>query len=177
MRELARQIKEAAYLTGEFTLRSGLVSSFYWDKYRFESDPGLLRTVTIAMMELLPRSYDRLAGLELGGVPLATALSLKIGKPALYVRKETKAYGTCNLIEGGFQRGETAVVIEDVVTSGGQVVASVQQMRELGLVVEDVVCVIDRQQGGAESIATRGCNLSAVFTLSELERLGSDREN
>ena len=168
--ELAQRVKAAAYLTGEFTLRSGLVSSFYWDKYRFESDPVLLRAVA-ALEELLPPTYDRLAGLELGGIPLATALSLRTGKPALYVRKEAKTYGTCNLVEGGFRRGDTAVVIEDVITSGGQVVASVQEARALGLVVTDVVCVIDRQQGGAENIGAIGCSLSSVFTLAALERL------
>jgi orotate phosphoribosyltransferase len=169
--ELAQRVKAAAYLTGEFTLRSGLVSSFYWDKYRFESDPVLLRAVAAALEGLLPPTYDRLAGLELGGIPLATALSLRTGKPALYVRKEAKTYGTCNLVEGGFRRGDTAVVIEDVITSGGQVVASVQEARALGLVVTDVVCVIDRQQGGAENIGAIGCSLSSVFTLAALERL------
>lgn len=172
--ELAQRIKAAAYLTGEFTLRSGLVSSFYWDKYRFESDPDLLQAVAASMEELLPPDYDRLAGLELGGIPLATALSLRTGKPALYVRKEAKTYGTCNLVEGGFRRGETAVIIEDVITSGGQVVASVEEVRALGLVVNDVLCVIDRQQGGAENIGAIGCSLSSVFTLDALERLAGD---
>ena len=169
--ELAQRIKAAAYLTGEFTLRSGLVSSFYWDKYRFESDPVLLQAVAAALEGLLPPDYDRLAGLELGGIPLATALSMRTGKPALYVRKEAKTYGTRNLVEGGFRRGETAVVIEDVITSGGQVVASVEEVRALGLVVNDVLCVIDRQQGGAENIGALGCSLSSVFTLDVLERL------
>ena len=169
--ELARRLTKASYLTGEFTLRSGKTSSFYWDKYRFESDPGLLDAVADEMHKLLPPSFDKLAGLELGGVPLVTVLSLKTGKPCLFVRKIAKTYGTCNLVEGGFEAGETAVVIEDVITIAGQVCSSVKQMRELGLEVHDVVCVIDRQQGGSENLNKIGCSLVSVFTLEELERL------
>jgi len=168
---LARRIKEVAYLTGQFTLRSGAISSFYWDKYRFESDPSILAAVTEAMLPILPDSYDKLAGLELGGIPLATSLSLQSGKKCLYVRKEAKPYGTSNLVEGGHEPGERVVVIEDVITSGGQVVTSVQQMRDIGFVVEDVVCVIDRQQGGRQAIEAIGCSLRSLFTLAELEEL------
>jgi orotate phosphoribosyltransferase len=168
---LARRIKDVAYLTGQFTLRSGAISSFYWDKYRFESDPTILAPVAEGLAEILPASFDALAGLELGGIPLATALSMQTGRPCLYVRKAAKPYGTSNLVEGGFQAGTRAVVIEDVITSGGQVCTSVQQMRELGFVVEDVVCVIDRQQGGREAIEGIGCTLRPLFTLAELETL------
>ncbi|MGB2769896.1 MAG: orotate phosphoribosyltransferase [Candidatus Zixiibacteriota bacterium] len=169
--ELAKKIKAAAYLTGQFKLRSGKISSFYWDKYRFESDPSLLSAVVDEMQKLLPGSLDKLAGMEMGGIPLVTCLSLKTGKPCLFVRKIAKLYGTCNLVEGGFQAGETAVVIEDVITVAGQVCASVKQMRELGLMVQDVVCVIDRQQGGRENLTDIGCLLTSVFTLDELESL------
>jgi orotate phosphoribosyltransferase len=147
------------------------VSSVYWDKYRFESDPPILRAIAYLMRSLLPAGLDRLAGLELGGVPLATALSLETGAPVLFVRKVAKSYGTANLVEGGFRTGERAVVVEDVVTSGGQVCRSVRQMRELGLTVEHVVCVIDREEGGAENIAGMGCQLTPLFTMAELERL------
>jgi len=169
--ELAKKIRDAAFLTGRFKLRSGKISSFYWDKYRFESDPVLLDAVVDEMQKLLPSSFDKLAGLEMGGIPLATCLSLKTGKRCLFVRKLAKPYGTCNLLEGGFQAGERAVAIEDVITVAGQVCASVKQMRELGLVVEDVVCVIDRQQGGRENLKEIGCSLASVFTLDELESL------
>ncbi|UCB52741.1 MAG: orotate phosphoribosyltransferase [Candidatus Zixiibacteriota bacterium] len=169
--ELAKKIKAAAYLTGQFKLRSGKTSSFYWDKYRFESDPALLSAVVDEMRKLLPGSFDKLAGMEMGGIPLATCLSQKTGKPCLFVRKVAKPYGTCNLGEGGFQTGQRAAVIEDVITVAGQVCASVKQMRELGIVVEDVVCVIDRQQGGRESLKDIGCSLTSVFTLDELESL------
>jgi orotate phosphoribosyltransferase len=172
--ELAGRIRARALLAGRFVLRSGAVSSTYWDKYRFESDPTLLDAVAAAVAPLLPAAFDRLAGLELGGVPLATALSLRTGRPALFVRKEAKAYGTANLVEGGFSAGERAVVVEDVVTSGGQVCASVQAMRALGLVVEHVVCVIDREEGGARNIAEVGCALAPLFTMAELERLAGE---
>jgi orotate phosphoribosyltransferase len=171
---LATRIKEVAYLTGQFTLRSGAISSFYWDKYRFESDPAILAAVAEGLADILPAGpggYDALAGLELGGIPLATAVSLRTGKPCLYVRKAAKPYGTSNLVEGGYQPGTRAVVIEDVITSGGQVCISVQQMRELGFVVDDVVCVIDRQQGGRAAIEALGCALHSLFTLEELEAL------
>ena len=167
--ELAICIRDVSYLTGHFILRSGKTSTFYWDKYRFESDPVLLGAVVDEMAKLIPESFDRLVGLELGGVPLATGLSLKTGKPCLYVRKSAKKYGTCNLVEGGFDPGDMCVVIEDVMTAGGQARASVRQMRELGLTVEDAVCVIDRQQGALENLREIGCSLRSVFTLSELE--------
>ncbi len=172
--ELAKRIKDVSYLTGNFILRSGKTSSFYWDKYRFESDPRLLSAIVEETQKLLPKSFDKLAGLELGGIPLATVLSHKIDKPCLYVRKVAKTYGTSNLVEGGFKSGETAVVIEDVITTAGQVCTSVKQMRELGLVVEHVICVIDRQQGGKENLKATGCSLASVFTQEELERLAKD---
>ncbi len=169
--ELARRIRKASYLTGEFRLRSGLTSNFYWDKYRFESDPDLLDGVARELVELLPEQRDKVAGLELGGVPLAAAVSLRTRVPSLFVRKQAKSYGTCNLVEGGYEPGEVTVVIEDVITTAGQVCTSVGQMRGLGLVVDDVLCVIDRQQGGREKLAAIGCTLRSVFTLEELEQL------
>ena len=169
--ELARRIRAASFLTGRFKLRSGQTSSFYWDKYRFESDPVLLSAIVDELENLLPSAFDKLAGLELGGVPLATGLSLKTGKPCLFVRKEAKPYGTCNLVEGGFQAGETAVAVEDVVTTAGQMCESIAGMREAGLQVQHAVCVIDRQQGGEENLKGIGCALQAVFSLEDLEHL------
>ena len=169
--ELAKAIRAVALLHGEFRLRSGLTSSYYWDKYRFESRPDLLKSIAAELAQLLPQTpFDRLAGLEMGGIPLATALSLEIGKPLLFVRKEAKDYGTCNLVEGGFTAGDRVIVVEDVITTAGQVVSSVAQMRQLGLVIRDVLCVIDRGQGGAAKLAEIGCQLQAVFTLDELQR-------
>ena len=167
--ELARQIRAVSYLTGEFTLRSGNISTFYWDKYRFESKPNLLAAIADEMAKLLPTDIDGLAGLELGGIPLATAISLQTGVPCFYVRKEAKTYGTSNLIEGGVKEKSTLVVIEDVITTAGHVCTSIEQIRGEGHTVEHVVAVIDRQAGGEVKINELGCSLSSVFTLTELE--------
>ena len=169
--ELARRIKAVCYLTGEFKLRSGKTSPTYWDKYRFESDPEILGEIAGHLEGLLPTQFDALAGLELGGVPIATALSLRTGRPCLFVRKEAKEYGTCNLVEGGLRTGLELVAVEDVVTTAGQLRESICQIRELGFQVETALCVIDREQGGRESLQEIGCDLRSLFRLSEIEEL------
>ena len=162
---LAQAIRQAAYLTGTFQRRSGQTSSVYWDKYRFESDPQLLSAVAAELEGLLPSTaFVRIAGLELGGVPLATALALRIGKPCLFVRKVAKDYGTMNLVEGGFQPGDKTVVIEDVITTAGQVVSSIRQMRGLGLVIDQVLCVIDRQLCCGRLVITRASGGACFVT-------------
>ncbi len=169
--ELARAIYERTHLTGEFRLRSGAMSNEYFDKYLFESDPALLHAIGEALAPLLPpHGTDAVAGLELGGVPLATILSLLTGLPALFVRKEAKTYGTCRLAEGGDVDGKRVTVIEDVVTSGGQVVASCGDLRDRGAIVEHAVCVIDRESGGQKNLAEIDVELRALYTMSELER-------
>jgi orotate phosphoribosyltransferase len=168
--ELARRIHDAAHLTGHFVLRSGATSDEYFDKYRFESDPLLLRAIAEAMAALVPPGVDALAGLELGGVPLVTALSYVTGLPARFVRKEAKTYGTCNLAEGGAVDGVRLAVVEDVVTSGGQVVSSCADLRARGAGVVRVLCVIDREAGGAEALKAEGLDLHPLFTMSELQR-------
>jgi orotate phosphoribosyltransferase len=167
---LARTIYERTHLTGEFRLRSGTVSNEYFDKYLFESDPELLRAIGQALVPLLPPDADALAGLELGGVPLATMLSQLTGLPTLFVRKEAKSYGTCRLAEGGDVDGRRLAVVEDVVTSGGQVVASCGDLRDRGAIVDHAVCVIDRESGGSKDLADIDVELRALFTMSELER-------
>jgi orotate phosphoribosyltransferase len=167
--ELARRIYKVSHLTGEFTLRSGATSSEYFDKYLFESDPALIRALAEALAPLVPEGTDALAGLELGGVPLATMLSQVTGLPALFVRKEAKTYGTCRLAEGGELEGRRLTVVEDVVTSGGQVVASCTDLRDRGATVEHALCVIDRQSGGPEALKDIGVELRPLFTMEELE--------
>jgi orotate phosphoribosyltransferase len=166
--DLARAIYAASHLTGQFTLRSGATSTEYFDKYRFESDPALLRSIAAALAVLVPPGVDALAGLELGGVPLAVALSQVTGLPAFFVRKEAKTYGTCQLAEGGELAGRRLLVVEDVVTSGGQVVLSCGDLRERGGIVEQALCVIDRQAGGPAALAAIGVELRPLFTMSEL---------
>lgn len=166
---LARRVYDAAHLTGTFTLRSGVTSTEYFDKYLFESDPALLRDICAEIVPLLPADVDGLAGLELGGVPLAVMLSQLTGIPTMFVRKEAKTYGTCRLAEGGDVDGRRLAVVEDVVTSGGQVIASCAELRQRGANVAGVVCVIDREAGGVEKLAAEDLELRALFRMSELK--------
>ncbi|MGE3345739.1 MAG: orotate phosphoribosyltransferase [Vicinamibacterales bacterium] len=168
-RELAAAIYRTAHLTGTFQLRSGATSSEYFDKYRFESDPRLLAAISTALAGLVPPGVQALGGLELGGVPLATQLSQVTGLPTLFVRKAAKQYGTCQLAEGGVISGRHILLVEDVVTSGGQVVESAGALRELGAVVSDALCVIDREAGGPEALAAIGVRLHPLFRMSELK--------
>lgn len=167
-RALAARVHEASHLTGEFTLRSGVLSSEYFDKYLFESDPRLLKEIAEALVRLLPAGVEALAGLELGGVPLATAASQISGLPALFVRKQAKTYGTCRLAEGGEISGRALAIVEDVITSGGQVTESARALRERGAKVETVLCVIDREAGGRARLAEDALELRSIFTTSEL---------
>lgn len=165
---LARRIYESAHLAGEFVLRSGRSSSEYFDKYLFEADPALLRAVGGALVSLLPADVDALAGLELGGIPLVTILSQLTGVPALFVRKQAKEYGTCRLAEGGEVAARRLVIVEDVVSTGGAIIDATQQLRARGAEVTSVVCVIDRESGGVENLASERLELRAAFTMTDL---------
>jgi orotate phosphoribosyltransferase len=166
---LAATVHARAHLTGEFLLRSGAVSHEYFDKYRFEADPELLRSLAEALAPLVPDGTEVLAGLELGGVPLAVMLSQVTGIPAAFVRKEAKGYGTRRLAEGADVDGKRVLVVEDVVTSGGQVVASTTDLRAAGAEVEYALCVIDRQAGGGDALAAAGVALRSLFTMAQLK--------
>ncbi len=165
---LAAALQESSHLSGEFLLRSGVVAHEYFDKYQFEAQPDLLRRVAAAMAPLVPLGTEVLAGLELGGVPVATALSLTTGIPLTFVRKEAKPYGTCRLAEGVDVAGRRVTVVEDVVTSAGQVLLSTKDLRDAGAVVADALCVIDRESGGREALADIGVRLTSLFTADEL---------
>ena len=167
--ELARRIYQTSHLTGQFTLRSGATATEYFDKYQFETDPELLREIAAHLQPLIPAETDTLAGLELGGVPLATMLSQLCGLPTCFVRKEAKTYGTCKLAEGGDIAGKRLLIVEDVVTSGGQIALSTQDLRTLGARVSHALCVIDREAGGAENLAKAGVELHALFRMGELK--------
>ena len=166
---LAARVYDAAHLTGTFVLRSGRTADRYFDKYRFESDPALLAEIVAALALLVPPGVEGLAGLELGGVPLATMLSSVTGLPAFFVRKQPKKYGTEQVCEGGDIAGRNLLIVEDVVTTGGQLVLSAQDLRTEGGIVQHALCVIDRQGGGAGVAAAEGITLRALFTMSELE--------
>jgi orotate phosphoribosyltransferase len=166
--DLARRVYEACHLVGTFTLRSGRTATEYFDKYRFEADPALLEAVVRRMAPLVPPSTEVLAGLEMGGIAIVTVLSRITGLPAAFVRKQAKAYGTARLAEGADIAGRQVTVIEDVVTSGGQIVLSTRDLRALGATVEVAVCAIDREEGGAEALAADGIELRAGLTGNEL---------
>jgi orotate phosphoribosyltransferase len=165
---LARRIYDAAYLSGEFVLRSGQASTEYFDKYLFEADPLLLRAVGEALERFVPSDADALAGLELGGIPLVTILSQLSGLPALFVRKKAKEYGTCRLVEGGEVAHRRLVIVEDVVSTGGAIIDAVRQLRANGAQTTSVLCVIDRESGASENLAGEGLELHAAFTMTDL---------
>lgn len=166
--ELAKKIYEVAHLTGEFKLRSGQISNEYFDKYRFEARPELLREIAKQMAPLIPPGTEVLAGLEMGGIPIATALSLEIGLPCAFVRKEAKDYGTCLFAEGAEVEGKNVCVIEDVVTTGGQVVISTKDLRSVGANISHVLCVIHRGPSFPEPKLTEvGLTLSPLFKKSD----------
>lgn len=167
--QLARAVFEICHLTGEFLLRSGQTSHEYFDKYQFEAKPDILRDVAREMAQLIPEGTDMLAGLEIGGIPLSTAVSLESGLPQLLVRKKAKEYGTCKLAEGPDFAGKRLCIIEDVITTGGQVKESTQLLREAGAIVEHVICVIYRGPENDNPFAAYGLNMQAVFTAAELK--------
>jgi orotate phosphoribosyltransferase len=166
---LARDVDARCRLRGSFTLRSGQVSDEYFDKYRFESDPVLLRRVVARMRELVPAGTGLLGGLELGGVPLATMLSSVTGIPAIFVRKRAKEYGTRRIAEGADPAGRTVVLVEDVITTGGAVAGAAGALRDLGATVTVVVCAIDRSRPGGNALAGEGIEVRAVLTTQQLD--------
>jgi orotate phosphoribosyltransferase len=171
---LGKALLGAAYLEGDFILRSGKRSKYYLDKYLFETEPQVLRGI-VQEMALMVRNrlaagakYDRLAAPELGGVVLGAGLSLELGLPLLLVRKAAKEYGTTKRIEGRYEAGEKVAIVEDIVTSGGAAIQAAEALREAGLVVADLYCVVDREEGGAEAATSAGLSLLPLFTSSVL---------
>ncbi len=147
---LAEKIKKTALLKGHFILRSGQHATRYFDKYLFESSPLLLEAVAHYLKKLIPPGTEILAGLEMGGIPVAVALSLQSGLSCVFVRKKSKEYGTKKITEGCSIQNRKVCIVEDVVTTGGQVIASAQNMRKEGAVIQNVICVIHR--GGEKSL-------------------------
>jgi len=169
--ELTRAIRERAYLEGDFVLRSGRRSAFYLDKYRFLTDPQLLEEIGARLAEMVARvdpAAVSLAAPELGAVPLAAAASLSSRLPFLIVRGEAKAYGTGNRLEGSFSPGERVCLVEDIVTSAGAAVETVGAVREAGLECANAVCVVDREEGGADALARIGVRLWPLFRTADI---------
>jgi orotate phosphoribosyltransferase len=172
--ELGRLIVERSLLEGDFVLRSGRRSTWYLDKYRFETEPELLRALGARLAEGV-RTHepdaDRIAGPALGAVALAASASMASDLPFIIVRGETKEYGTANRVEGPFEPGELVCLVEDVVTSGGALGEAVSALRDEGLVVRNALCVVDREEGGSDALARLGVRLRPLFRASELLKI------
>ena len=172
---LLSAIREHAYLEGDFLLRSGRRSSYYLDKYRFETRPELLEAlaerIAAKVTEVEPDAV-RLAGPELGAVPIVTAASLRSGLPFVIVRKAAKDYGTAKRLEGAFEAGECVCLIEDVVTSGGAALDTVEALRGAGLQVRNAVCVVDREEGGIDALARLAVRMWPLFTTKDVAAAG-----
>jgi orotate phosphoribosyltransferase len=169
--DLAEVIRDAAYLEGDFVLRSGRRSTYYLDKYRFETRPDILgrlgEAIAAAVREHEPEA-TRLAAPELGAVPLAAAASLAGGLPFVIVRGKAKEHGTANRLEGVFEDGECVCLVEDVVTSGGAAIDAVHALRGAGLRVSNAICVVDREEGGVDELARHAVRLWPLLRASEI---------
>jgi orotate phosphoribosyltransferase len=180
MDDLGARLREHALLEGDFVLRSGKRSSYYLDKYRFETLPELLgplgERLAGAVREHEPEAV-RLAGPALGAVALAASASLASGLPFVIVRDSVKEYGTANRLEGFFEPGELVCLLEDVVTSGGALAEAVAALREAGLVVRNAVCVVDREEGGADALARIGVRLRSLYRAGELTTVAKTAQN
>ena len=178
--ELLAAIREHAYLEGDFVLRSGRRSSYYLDKYRFETRPDLLAALggrLAAKVAEVEPGAARLAGPELGAVALAAATSLQAGLPFLIVRKAEKGYGTDNRLEGAFEPGDRVCLIEDVVTSGGAAAEAVAALRAAGLECGNAVCVIDREEGGVDELARLAVRLWPLFRARDVAAAANGPQN
>ncbi len=165
---LARALVDAAYLKGDFVLRSGRRSNVYFDKYLFETRPAILRALGRELAALVPPGTDRLAAPELGAVLLGGAVSLETDLPLVIVRKETKGHGTARALEGKLERGEKVCLIEDVLTTGGEALRAAQKLRAAGAEVRKLIAVLDRQEGAAESLRAAGIDYQPLFRKADL---------
>lgn len=165
--ELIERIKSLAVLFGDFTLRSGRKSTYYIDKYRFTTDHAALAALG-AKLAAFAGDVDRIAGAELGGVPLAASAAMAAGKPFVIVRNAKKDYGTAKQVEGILNPGERVLLVEDILTTGGQVLEAARALTDLGVKVVRIVAVIDRLEGARENIEQAGFEMHALFTTADL---------
>jgi len=161
--ELIEKMKEIALLHGEFTLRSGKKSNWYFDKYRFEGIPSIMRGVAHHMARLVPDGTDRIAGIELGGIPMCTALSLETDIPCMFIRKKAKEHGTQAQIEGVYSLEDNILIVEDVVTTGGQAIIMIKQLRDAGLKINGTLAVLNREEGADEAFAQENVPFWSLF--------------
>lgn len=168
LQQLGVNLVKAAYLEGDFLLSSGQRSRYYLDKYRFCTDPLLLKPIALGLTGLLPAGLNCLAGVELGAVPLVTAVSLETGLPFVIVRKGAKEYGTAKLIEGLLPDQAKVALIEDVLTTAAQAIRAAHLLTGLGATVRRIVYVVDREQGADANIRAAGFDPAALFTKTAL---------
>lgn len=166
--ELAKRIRESAYLEGDFTLRSGRKSKYYLDKYLFETQPDILEALGKMFTAFTAFTTTLIAGAELGGVSLAAAASIASGKPFVIIRNAKKDYGTSKPFEGKLTDGDSVLLVEDIATTGGQVLEAAKLITEIGAKVERIVAVIDRQEGARENIEGAGFAFDSLFTKEDL---------
>jgi orotate phosphoribosyltransferase len=167
-RELIDRIKETAYLEGEFILRSGKKSKYYLDKYLFETCPDILKALGGEFARHVTDEVTLIAGAELGGVALAAATAMETGKNWVIIRNSKKGYGTGKLVEGVLNKGDVVLLVEDIATTGGQVLEAAQVITEAGATVKKIVCVIDRKQGAGENITRAGYKFESILTREDL---------
>jgi orotate phosphoribosyltransferase len=165
---LAKRIAETAVLHGDFTLRSGRKSTWYIDKYLFSTKPDILRAIGPLFAELIPEGTTLLAGAELGGIPLVTSASMACGLPCIFIRNQKKDYGTAKQLEGVLQRGDRVAIVEDIATTGGQVLEAAATITSVGATVTSIIAVIDRCEGARENIESAGFNFQSLFTTTDL---------
>jgi len=166
--QLIQRIKDTAVLHGDFTLRSGRTSQYYLDKYLFETQPDILAALGERFAQRLTPEVNRIAGPELGGVPLASATSMASGLPMVLIRNAKKDYGTAKQFEGKLEPGDTVMITEDIATTGGQSIEAANMLRDMGVTVDRIVVVIDRQEGARENIEQAGFAFEALLTKSDL---------
>jgi orotate phosphoribosyltransferase len=166
--ELAGRIREAAYLEGEFILRSGRKSNYYLDKYLFETQPDILKALGEMFTKYVGESTTLIAGAELGGVALAASTSMASGRPFVIIRNTKKDYGTSKPFEGKLSDADSVLLVEDIATTGGQVLEAAKLVQELGGKVERIVAVVDRQEGARENVEAAGFTFESLFTKADL---------
>jgi len=166
--ELIKRIKETAYLEGDFTLRSGKKSKYYLDKYLFETCPDILKALGEEFAQYVTSDVTLIAGAELGGVALAAASAMATGKNWVIIRNSKKGYGTGKMVEGILNAGDVVLLVEDIATTGGQVLEAAKIITEAGATVKEIVCVIDRRQGAEENISNAGYKFDSILTKNDL---------
>ena len=166
--QLAKRITETAVLHGEFTLRSGRTSTWYIDKYLFTTQPDILASLGALFAEKIPQETTLLAGAELGGIPLVTTASMASNLPCIFIRNQKKDYGTAKQLEGILEPSDRVVIVEDVATTGGQVLEAAETIQDSGATVSAIIAVIDRCEGARENIETAGFVFESLFTTADL---------